>query len=131
MANKNAITAITAGIISIILIITIPVAIFLVVFSNYGTIEETLTFYYSPTTSSPVEKLYLNADVGNIEVQYTTKPTTYHAKVVVRLEISGSNIEGKSWSSFFNADWQNNSNPIVFFASIRAIYLQKGFRQFS
>lgn len=114
MANKSAITAITVATICIILIITIPVAIFLVGFSNYGTIDKTLTFYYSPSASPTVETLNLNADVGNIEVQYTTRPTNYHAKVEVHLEISGSSIEGNSWFDFFNVEWQNNSNPIVF-----------------
>jgi hypothetical protein len=86
----------------------------LVGFSNYGRIDETSTFYYSPSTSSPVEKFNLNAEVGNIEVQYTTRPTTYRAKVEVHLEISGSSIEGKSWDNFFDVNWQNNSSPITF-----------------
>ena len=114
MERKSVIAVVTITAVCIILIIAIPATIFLVGFSNYGKIDDTLTFYYLPSKSTPVEELSLNAELGNIEVQYTTTPTNYHAKVEVNVEISGSNVEGKSCWEFFDIDWQNKSSPIAF-----------------
>ena len=114
MARKCLIAAVTIAVVSISSIFTIPLTIFFVVFSNYDKIEDSLTLYYFPNNSTPVEEFSLNADVGNIEVQYTTKPIKYHAKVDLYVEIIGSNVKGKSGLDFFDIDWQNISDPIVF-----------------
>jgi len=54
MANKRIISLIMMIIIGLSLIITIPVLTLSGGFSNYGTIDELLTYEYAPDNSSPI-----------------------------------------------------------------------------
>ncbi len=77
MTNKRIISLIMMIIIGLSLIITIPVLTLSGGFSNYGTIDELLTYEYAPDNSSPIGKLNLNADVGDVEIKYVTTPVDY------------------------------------------------------
>ena len=88
------------------LIIIAPVQILLNQLSSYNLQEETYSFTYNPSTPTPIEELYLNVDVGNINVQYTYIPVDFHMKVDVIFDLQGTNLGGKNYSYYFNMSWQ-------------------------
>ena len=111
MANKSIIAIFAIVFVGISLIITIPILTLSSGLSNYGTIDKLLTFEYAPDNSSPIEELNLNVDVGDVEIRYNNPPVDYFAKIEVFIEMSGVNLAGKSYSDFFDIDWQNDNSP--------------------
>ena len=102
MAKKGIIIIIVTGIISLSFIIsTIPIVFISDKLSTYDKINEELNFPYSPSLSSSIEKLYLNIDVGQVEISYVSPPVDYHVKIGVNIEMSGQNIPGKSYLDYF------------------------------
>jgi len=114
MANKSILVVFLIVLLGISLIITIPILTLSSGLSNYGTIDELLNFEYAPDNSSPIEKLNLNVDVGDVEIRYINPPVDYFAKIEVFIEMSGVNLAGKSYSDFFDIDWQNDNSPANF-----------------
>jgi len=114
MANKSIIAIFVAILIGISLIISIPVLTLSSALSNYGTIDELLTFEYAPDNSSPIEKLNLNVDVGDVEIKYVTTPVDYYAKIQVDIELKGQTFAGKEYSDYFSVVWNITSPSPTF-----------------
>jgi len=114
MANKSIIAIFVAILVGISLIVSIPVLTLSSAFSNYGTIDELLTYEYAPDNSSPIEKLNLNVDVGNVEIKYVTTPVDYYAKIQVDIELKGQSVAGKKYSDYFSILWNITSPSPTF-----------------
>jgi len=114
MANKNIIAIFVVILIGISLIISIPVLTLSSSLSNYGTIDELLTFEYAPDNSSLIEKLNLNVDVGNVEIKYVTTPVEYYVKIQVDIEIMGQLVAGRKYSDYFSVVWDITSPSPTF-----------------
>ncbi|KKM91329.1 hypothetical protein LCGC14_1229550, partial [marine sediment metagenome] len=110
MANKSFVVIFLIAFVGISLIITIPILTLSSSLSNYGTIDEVLTFKYAPDNSSPIEKLNLNVDVGDVEIKYITTPVDYYAKIQVDIEMFGQYIAGKQYSEYFHDVWEIESS---------------------
>jgi len=103
MAKKGILIIIATGIISLSFIIsTIPIVFISDKLSTYDTINEKLNFLYSPSLPSSIEKLYVNIDVGQLEINYVSPPVDYNVKIDVYIEMIGQNIPGKSYLDYFN-----------------------------
>ena len=120
MVNKRIISLIMMIIIGLSLIITIPIFTLSSGLSNYGTIDELITFKYAPDNSSPIEKLNLNIDVGDVEIKYITKPVNYLAKIIVRVAMTGEGIAGKSYLDYFSFEWENTSTIPTFSMELKS-----------
>ncbi|MFX1326636.1 MAG: hypothetical protein ACFE91_00640 [Promethearchaeota archaeon] len=114
MAKKSIITIAIISIIVVIIIITIPVTILLIGYSDYGRIDEIITYKYSTSTPSSNEKLNIYSDIGKVDIKYTHQPVNYFLKLEVNIKMSGSGLNEKSHLDFFNIVWQNTSSPINF-----------------
>ena len=114
MANKSIIAIFVVILVGISLIVSIPVLTFSSAFSNYGTIDELLTFEYAPDNSSSIEKLNLNVDMGDVEIKYVTTPVDYYVKIQVSIGISGRSIAGKKYSDYFSVVWDITSPSPTF-----------------
>jgi len=90
----------------------IPSFILLVEFSNFGTIDQSLTYVYSSTTPPLKSELNLNADIGIVEINYVNQPVDYIIKVDVNIEMGGPNLDGKSYLDFFNIVWENITTSV-------------------
>lgn len=110
MANKSNITIFVVILMVMILIISIPVLTLSSVFSSYGTINKPLFFDFS----SPIEKLNVNIDMGDIEIKYVTTPVDYYVKIQVDIRMAGQSIAGKEYSDFFSVDWDDTSPSPTF-----------------
>ncbi|MFX0025633.1 MAG: hypothetical protein ACFE8M_04400 [Candidatus Hermodarchaeota archaeon] len=95
-------------------IISIPSFILLAKFSNYGKINQSLTYVYSSTTPPLKSELNLNADKGIVDINYVNQPVDYIIKVDVNIEMSGPNLDGKSYLDFFNIVWENITTSVNF-----------------
>ncbi|MHA1986841.1 MAG: hypothetical protein ACW98D_09395 [Promethearchaeota archaeon] len=114
MANKRIIVIFIVILIGISLIISIPVLTLSSGLLKYARVDELLTFEYVPDNFAPIEGLNLNVDKGDVEIRYINPPVDYCAKIEVLVEMSGANLAGKSYSDFFDIDWQNNNSPANF-----------------
>ncbi|MEE9376439.1 MAG: hypothetical protein V3V33_00200 [Candidatus Lokiarchaeia archaeon] len=114
MANKSIIAITLIVIISFTFIITIPILTLSNGLSNYGTIDEFLTIEYAPDNSSPIEKLNLNVDVGDVEIKYIDPPVDYFVKINVNIEMVGSDLAGKSYTDYFYLDGQTTNSSANF-----------------
>jgi len=114
MANKSIIAIFVVILVGISLIIAIPVLTFSSSFSNYGRIDESFIYRYAPEDSSPIEKLNLNIDIGDVEIKYVTTPVDYYAKIQVEIEMNGHLVAGKKYSDYFSVDWDITSPSPTF-----------------
>ncbi|MHA2007054.1 MAG: hypothetical protein ACXABO_05655 [Promethearchaeota archaeon] len=111
MEKRNILVGFIIVILSIGLIVTIPIFTLSIQLSTYDVIEETDdSFVYAPSNSSPVEKLNIYADRGDIEIQYVSPLVNYFAMIEVNIKMSGNNLAGKDYKEFFEVDW-DDSNP--------------------
>jgi len=94
------------------LILAIPIAILSDNFSDYGIIDESISFFYAPSNASSFEKLNINVDTGNIKIIYVDTHVPYHVKIDVNVQLGGSDLAGKSSLDFFNFIWLNLSSPV-------------------
>ncbi len=79
---------------------------------NWGEYNHSENFY----SSSPIEEINIESDIGAINIQYNTTPTDYYAKIELDIVIRGGFVSGKSFSNFFEpVIWQNESTPIARF----------------
>ncbi|MFW9938135.1 MAG: hypothetical protein ACFFD5_10835 [Candidatus Thorarchaeota archaeon] len=114
MANKSIIVFIIMVIIAFSFIITIPITFMSIHFSLYDKLNDSLSYDYMPDSPSSIEKLYLNVDVGDIEIKYVSSPVDYYVKIDVNIEMGGANLVGKLYTDYFNAFLQNTSTSVNF-----------------
>ncbi len=83
-------------------------------FASAGSIDDSFSFQYEPSSPEPIEELSINADIGNIIVKYNTTETSYFAEIDVDLKIAGLFMFGKNYLDFFNPsiEWWAESSGI-------------------
>jgi hypothetical protein len=96
------------------LIFTLPIFILSSKFSDYGIIDERISFYYAPNNSSSYERLHINADAGIVKIIYVDTSVSFNVKIDVNIRLEGSDLVGKSYLEFFNYTWLNSSDPVYF-----------------
>ena len=113
MAKKNILAVFLIVFLSLSLIVSIPIFTLSIQLSTYEVIAETDdSFIYAPSNSSPVEKLNIYAEYGNIEIKYVSPLVDYYAMIEVNIEMSGKNLAGKNYKDFFEANLDiTNSSP--------------------
>jgi len=99
-------------------LIIIPISILSIHFtlSGYDDIDKQLTYPYYSNNSSEIQALDLDIEVGDIEVRYIDPSVDYLVKVEVNIEISGTNIAGKSYKDFFDItpELENRNSTVNF-----------------
>jgi hypothetical protein len=98
------------------------IGFFITGFATSGEIKRSFNFYYEPSSPAPIEELLLNADIGEVNIQYNKTNTPYYAKVEVNLLIAGLFMAGKTYSDFFESStewWNNASKPISFIMEVK------------
>ena len=83
-------------------------------FATAGSIDESFSFQYEPSSPAPIEDLSINADIGKIIVKYNTTVTSDFAKIDVDLKIAGLFTSYKSYLDFFSpsTEWWDESSGI-------------------
>ena len=93
MANKSILVVFLIVFLGISLIVTIPIFTISIQLSTYDVIEITdNSFIYAPANSSPIEKLNIYAELGDIEIKYVSPLVVYYAMIEVNIEMSGKNL---------------------------------------
>lgn len=83
-------------------------------FATAGSTQSSFSYYYEPSSPSPIEELLVNADIGGVEIQYNTSNTPYYAQIDVSIAVSGLFMSGKTYLDFFTPYtewWDNSSSP--------------------
>ena len=114
MVKNNIFGVILLVIIGLSFIIIIPIPIFLIKLSSYSILNRSYSYRYEPSTPSPIEKLYINADEANIEIRYIDPEVDYYSMIEVNLMMSGVNLARKSYADYFKVQWDNSSSPANF-----------------
>ncbi len=110
MANKSDIIVILLVIIGFSFIIIFPISFLSINLSSYGLIEYSDSFTYKPSSPSSIEKLYINADEGNVEIKYVSPPVEYFALIDVNITLSGEKLAGKSYEDYIKILWDESGN---------------------
>ena len=110
MANKSILVVFLIVFLGISLIVTIPIFTISIQLSTYDVIEITdNSFIYAPANSSPIEKLNIYAELGDIEIKYVSPIVNYFAMIEVKIKMSGNNLAGKDYKDIFEVDWDDSS----------------------
>ncbi|MFW9785021.1 MAG: hypothetical protein ACFFFB_22255, partial [Candidatus Heimdallarchaeota archaeon] len=96
------------------LIIIIPIQLLSFRSSLYDHIYESCSFTYEPSSPASIEKLYINADEGNVEIRYIDPPVDYYVLIDVNIALIGENLAGQSYNDYLNISWNNSSFPVDF-----------------
>jgi hypothetical protein len=94
--------------------VSIPTFIFLAEFSNFSRIDESLTYIYSSSTPPFNKELNINTEIGIVDVKYVHQPIDYLVRIDIDIEMTGPNLDGKSYLDFFNIVWENTTSPVNF-----------------
>jgi hypothetical protein len=114
MVKKIVALIVLTVVISFSLILSMPILILSETFSNYDSIDKTLSYYYTSSNTSSSTELNLLMDRSQVEVVYIDSSNDYSAKIEIHLELSGANVQGKSYLDYFNIVWQNESSQLNF-----------------
>lgn len=120
MANRSILSIAFLTILAFFIFIAIPITVLFDNFLNYGKIEESLNFYYSPDVPSLTDELNINTDIGNIEIMYATVPTDYPVSIEVKINVAGPNLADKSYLDYFSIVWNETSTPAIFNITIKS-----------
>jgi hypothetical protein len=96
------------------LIIVIPIRLLSTHLSSYSTIKESCCFTYKPSSPLSLEKLYINAEEGNVEIRYTNPPTDYDILIDVYIELIRKKSASISYENYLNISWNNSSSQADF-----------------
>lgn len=96
------------------LIFTTPIFLLSNTFSDYGKIEKSISFYYTPSNFSSLERLNINVDSGIVRIMYVDTSVSYNVKINANIELEGSDLVGRSYFEFFNFTWLNSSDTVYF-----------------
>jgi len=91
-------------------------------FATAGTTQDSFEFYYEPSSPDPIEELFMNVDVGGVEIQYNNSNTPYYAKIEVSIVVSGLFMAGRNYLDFFEPYtewWDNSSDPVSFDMNVK------------
>ncbi|MFX1497317.1 MAG: hypothetical protein ACFFBH_07310 [Promethearchaeota archaeon] len=112
MAKKSIVGVVILVILWGSLMIIIPIQLLSFRSSLYDHINESRSFIYEPSSPSSIEKLYIDADEGNIEIRYINPPVDYFVLIDVNIALIGENLVGKSFDDYLNISWNNSSSQI-------------------
>jgi len=115
MANKRMLVIILLIIFGFSILVSVPIIILSTGFSPYINVEGIPEpFEYFTSNTSGVHKLSLNLDVGDIEIQYTTTPVDFLAKIELHIEMVGQNLVGQSVNDYFIIEWDDSNTMPTF-----------------
>ncbi|MFW9949808.1 MAG: hypothetical protein ACFFKA_06765 [Candidatus Thorarchaeota archaeon] len=116
MAKRTIICVSSLIIIGFTLIVVVPIQLISISLPPYGIIDKSLNFPYELSSPFPIEKLYINADEGNVEIRYIEPDINldYYSMIEVNLMMIGVNIGGKSYEDYFNIQWDHSCSPANF-----------------
>jgi hypothetical protein len=87
----------------------------IVIATTWGEYEYADSYHYKPSISSPIEKLNIISDIGQVNIKYNTTPTNYNAQLDLDIKIVGGFVEDKTFSDFFHPiEWTNTSTTLLF-----------------
>lgn len=112
MIKKSIIFLAISIILGFCILILAPIRIISSDLSSYGKIEDEFSIIYAPSSPTSTQGLYLNVDVGDIEVRYVYPPINYVMKIEMELNMMGVNLSGKSLSDIFTISQQNTSSSL-------------------
>lgn len=108
MVNKTLVALFIMVSFGLSLIISVPILTLSIQLSTYDVIDFTDdSSIYNPTNASPVEKLNVYVEYGDIEIKYVSPLVNYFAKIKVNIEMSGLHLSGKNSSDYFDITWQD------------------------
>lgn len=119
MRNKSIKIIIIGIIFSFSIIFFFPMVILSTNLATSGKINETLQYLYNPSSSSNMEELNVDIDIGDVEVEYIANPVNYYAKIDINIEMLGLGLAGKSHLDYFDFNWQNTSEIVNFTMRIK------------
>jgi hypothetical protein len=96
------------------LIIVIPIRLISTRLSSYNTIKESCCFTYKPNSPLYLEKLYIDAEEGDIEIRYINPPIDYDILIDVHIGLIGKKLTRKSYEDYLNISWKNSSSQASF-----------------
>lgn len=114
MEKKNIVLIIVTELIFFSLLFTAPTLILSVNFYNYGSIDETSSYYYTSSNFSAYEELNLDIDAGDVNIRYVDVSNEFSVKIEAHFGISGANVQEKSYLDYFNLLWENKSSLLNF-----------------
>ncbi|MFW9829560.1 MAG: hypothetical protein ACFFBY_14200 [Promethearchaeota archaeon] len=119
MRNKSIRVIILGIIFSFSIIFSLPIVILSTNLATSGNINKTLQYFYNPSSSSNMEELNIDIDIGDVEIEYIVNPVNYYAKLDINIEMIGSGLAGKSYLDYFDFNWQNTSEYVNFTMRIK------------
>ena len=83
-------------------------------FTTAGSIEDSFSFQYEPSSPDPIEDLSISADIGKIIVKYNTTATSDFAEIDVDIKIAGLFMTYKTYLDFFSpsTEWWDESSGL-------------------
>jgi hypothetical protein len=120
MTQKHVIGLTSIVIIGLSLILVTPIQLISSNLVFYGVIDDSASFEFGLTTPAPIIELNINADVGNIKIQYTYEQVIYHIKVETFFDLRGANLGGKNHSNIFDINWQTSNSSVDFTLEIKS-----------
>ena len=114
MVKKKIICVSSLIIIGFTLIVFVPIQLISFKFFSYGMIDESISYIYEPSSPSPIEKLYINVDEGDVQIKYINPPVDYYALIDVNIVMNGVKLAGKSYEDYLNISWNKSSSPANF-----------------
>ena len=114
MAKKVIVIIVLTVIFFISSILIVPIVILSEMYFNSDFIDKRIFYYYTPSNFSTHEELNLNINRSNVNIRYVDPSYHFSVKIEVHFEISGANVLGKSYSDYFNIEWENSSSPLNF-----------------
>ncbi|HDZ16656.1 hypothetical protein LCGC14_1361520 [marine sediment metagenome] len=90
----------------------------ILVATTWGEFKYSNTYFFKPSSPSPVEKVSINGDIGSIIINYNTTPTDHYVKLDLYVKIRGGFIEGKSFTDFFEPIRYNSAPEVNSFSEV-------------
>ncbi|MHA1883553.1 MAG: hypothetical protein ACXAAI_11205 [Promethearchaeota archaeon] len=120
MANKHIVIALSVIIMGFGTLILMPINFISIKLSPYDTIDELIPHEYAAGVPSVGRNLYLDIDIGNIEIKYVYPPINYDAKIDLIIEMAGKGLADRDLSDFFDIIEEINNSSIDFSMKIIA-----------
>ncbi|MFX1298949.1 MAG: hypothetical protein ACFFD2_29340 [Promethearchaeota archaeon] len=109
MANKNILLLFILFVSGLSLVIFIPPVFLSFSLYSYGTIEESVIWYF-PEDLSPNVDLNIIADVGDIKIEYVEPSSDTYGKIDVNFKMCGVDLAGKSYTDYFSLEWETTNS---------------------
>lgn len=86
-------------------------------FATSGSLQESFSFYYEPSSPASIEELLVNVDIGDVQIQYNSSDTPYYVEIEVSIAISGLFMTDTNYLDFFDpyTEWWDNTTTLTSF----------------